>query len=269
MRVLNNRLVVVRGGGDIATGVIQKLKRVGFDVVVLESDKPSSIRRNVCLSEAIYDDYAIVEDIKGVRAINMQSVKEIISNGDIPVIIDKKGEYIKSLKPIAVVDAILAKRNLGTTKDMAEVTIGLGPGFCAKDDVDIVVETMRGHNLGRLIFKGSALANTGIPGDVAGVTKERVIYSKESGSFKGSSKIGDVVKEGEVLGYIENYEVIATIDGVLRGIIRDGYEVRKGLKIADIDPRINQKENCDTISDKARTIGGAVIEGLLLSLNKY
>ena len=263
MKDLNNSLVIVRGGGDIATGVIQKLKRIGFKVVVLESDKPSSIRRGVCLSEAIYDGYTVVEDIK---ATDIESIKSILNDGSIPVIVDKNGEYIKKLKPVAVIDAILAKRNIGTNKNMAKITIGLGPGFCAGKDVDIVVETMRGHNLGRLIFSMSALENTGVPGAIAGVTKDRVIYSKLGGVFKSNSKIGDIVSKEQVLGFVDGQEVIATIDGVLRGIIRDGFYVKQGLKIIDIDPRINERENCNIISDKARAIGGAVLEGILLSL---
>lgn len=268
MSSINKNLVVVRGGGDIATGAIQKIKRVGFDVVVLESNKPSSIRRKVCLSEAIYDGVTRVEDIKAVRGNNINEVNEIIKNGDIAVIVDKKGDIIKSLKPVAVIDAILAKKNMGTNRAMAPITIGLGPGFCAGEDVDIVIETMRGHKLGRLIFNGYALENTGIPGVIAGVSADRVNYSEAEGIFTSISKIGDIVKKGQVIAKVGESNVIAKIDGVLRGLIRDGFVVTKGFKIADVDPRTEQQENCDTISDKARAVGGATLEALLIGIRK-
>lgn len=161
-------------------------------------------------------------------------------------------------------DAILAKKNLGTTKDMAPLTIGLGPGFCAGADVDAVIETKRGHNLGRIIRQGSAYPNTGIPGIIGGYGAERVIHAPAAGRMKNRSKIGDIVEAGQVLAVIEgedgSTEVSATIDGLLRGLIRDDYPVTKGFKIADIDPRKEELANCFTISDKARCIAGSVLE---------
>lgn len=260
-------IVVVRGAGDIATGTIQKLHRSGFKVLILEANKPTSIRRTVCFSEAVYDGKAKVE---GSLAILVKSKEEIIKAWEdnlIPLVIDEEGKYIDIIKPNIVVDAILAKRNLGTNMNMAPITIALGPGFYAGKDVNVVIETMRGHNLGRLIFEGAALENTGIPGEIGGHSKERVIYSPSNGIIENKKNIGDIVHKEEILARIDNTEVKATISGVLRGIIRDGSYVNKGLKIADIDPRLSELENYNTISDKARSIGGGVLEAILFLKN--
>lgn len=265
---IRENMVIVRGGGDIATGAIQKIYRAGFNVVVLECTKPTSIRRAVCLSEAVYDGKTTVEDLEAVKADSLAEVNKILEEGKIPVIVDEKAEIIKELKPICVVDAILAKKNLGTNIDMAPITIALGPGFEAGKDVDVVVETMRGHNLGRLIFKGKAMENTGTPGEIKGISKERVIYSENSGVLHNIASIGDLVTKGQVLATVGDKDVLATIEGVLRGLIRDNFEVNKGLKIADIDPRKSEKNNCFTISDKARNVGGATLEAVLYMINK-
>ena len=282
---MKNDIIVVRGGGDIATGTIHKLYRCGFKVVILEIENPSSIRRAVCFSEAIYDEKSIVEGVVCEKANNIDEIYNILDKGNIPIIIDPYGNYIKTLKPLAVVDAILAKKNLGTNKSMAPITIALGPGFCAscdvdieigrlstlanEKDVDIVIETMRGHNLGRIIEKGYAKENTGIPGEIKGVSKERVIYSPISGTISNVKQIGDIVKKGETIAYIDNTEVKASIDGVLRGIIRDKSNIKSKLKIADIDPRKEEVKNSFTISDKARTIAGGVLEAILYMKQKH
>ncbi|MFD3158331.1 selenium-dependent molybdenum cofactor biosynthesis protein YqeB [Haloimpatiens sp. FM7330] len=263
-----DEVVVVRGGGDIASGTIQKLHRSGFKVLVLDVKKPTSIRRKVCFSEAIYEKQVIIEDIKAVCVDNADDVKKAWKDGSIPVVVDPQGKYIEFLKPEIVIDAILAKKNLGTNKDMAQITIALGPGFEAGKDVDIVIETMRGHNLGRLIFKGRAMNNTGIPGNINGYSKERVLYSPSDGIIKNICEIGDKVKMGDVIAYVEKIEVKALINGVLRGIIRDEIKVFKGMKIGDIDPRITEEKNCFTISDKARNIAGGVLEAILYLKHK-
>ncbi|WP_411169964.1 selenium-dependent molybdenum cofactor biosynthesis protein YqeB [Clostridium sp. MB05] len=257
--------IVVRGGGDIASGTIQKLYRSGFKVLVLETEKPTAIRRNVSFSDAIYNGETIVEGIRSIRVKDLDEVNEAFKNNIIPIIVDSKGEFIEKIKPLAVVDAILAKKNIGTNKNMAPITIALGPGFNAGVDVDIVIETMRGHNLGRLIFEGYAKENTGIPGEIGGYSKERVIYSECEGSIKNLKSIGDIVKKGEVLAIINEKEVLAPIDGLLRGLIKDGTNVHLGLKIGDIDPRLKEVENYTTISDKARNIGGGVLEAILIT----
>lgn len=262
-------IIVIRGGGDIATGTIHKLHRCGFKVVILEIENPSAIRRSVCFSEAVYENKIVVENVVCEKANNLEEVHSILDRNNIPVIIDPSGKYIEKLKPLALVDAILAKKNLGTKKDMAPITIALGPGFCAGEDVNIVIETMRGHDLGRIIEKGYAIANTGIPGSVKGVSKDRVIYSPATGIISNMKEIGDIVKKGEVIAKIINIEnetiteVKTTIDGVLRGIIRDKSKIKERLKIADIDPRIEEVKNSYTISDKARTIAGGVLEAIL------
>lgn len=182
----------------------------------------------------------------------------------VPLLADADGEWIKKLQPQVVVDAILAKKNMGTYKDMAPLVIGLGPGFTAGSDVDAVIETKRGHALGRIITKGMAIANTGVPGNIGGFTKERVIHAPASGMMKNVCRISDIVTKGDVIAYVGDTPVEATIDGVLRGLLRDGIEVPEGFKIADIDPRLSEQGNCFTISDKARTIAGGVLQTILM-----
>ena len=256
-------VIIVRGGGDIASGAIQKLYRSGFKVLVLETETPSAIRRKVSFCEAVYEKEIEIEGIKARLVANDEDFQDCWDNDIVPVMIDSRGKVIERLKPLAVVDGILAKQNFGTKRSMAPITVALGPGFSAPEDVDIVIETMRGHNLGRIIEEGRASENTGVPGIIAGVGIERVIYSDYSGVITNIEKIGNVVEKGDVIAVVGNNEIYASISGVLRGIIRDGYKVKKGLKIADIDPRISEKDNCFTISDKARNIGGAVLESIL------
>lgn len=260
-------LVIVRGGGDIASGTIMKLYKSGFKVLILETDYPSAIRRNVAFSEAVYEGSQRIEDVTCILAHNISEAVELIEEGKLAMLIDSNAEVLNTLKPLAVVDGILAKKNLGTHKEMAPITIALGPGFTAGIDVDAVIETKRGHNLGRIIFEGPAAANTGVPGNIAGFDKERVIHSPAEGILNNVSKITDLVKKDQVIATIDTadgpVDVYASLDGLLRGLIRDGYKVTKGFKIADIDPRSNEYNNCFTISDKARCIAGGVLEALL------
>mgnify|MGYP000671267091 FL=1 len=264
-------LIIVRGAGDLATGTIHRLKKSGFRLLVLETDHPAAIRIQVALSEAVYSKSACVEGVEAVRVEDEKQMIDAWKNGKVPVMVDPKGESIASMQPKVIVDAILAKRNLGTNKNMAPLTIALGPGFTAGVDVDVVIETKRGHNLGRVIREGSAYPNTGIPGIIGGYGAERVIHAPADGILKNKSKIGDIVEKGQVIAVIEasdkenvadikKTEVTATIDGLLRGLIRDNYPVTKGFKIADIDPRKEELANCFTISDKARCIAGSVLE---------
>ena len=257
-------LIIVRGAGDLATGTIHRLKKSGFHLLVLETDHPAAIRRQVALSEAVYSGSACVENVEAVRIENTGQLHQAWDEEKVPVLVDPEGESIRLLKPKVVVDAILAKKNLGTKKDMAPLIIGLGPGFTAGEDVDVVIETKRGHNLGRIIRQGSAYPNTGIPGIIGGYGAERVMHAPAAGILKNRSKIGDIVEAGQVLAVIEGEagttEVPATINGLLRGLIWDNYPVTKGFKIADIDPRKEELANCFTISDKARCIAGSVLE---------
>lgn len=265
--VMMENLIIVRGGGDIASGTISKLYHSGFSVLILECEKPSAIRRNVAFSEAVYEGSWQVEDVTCHCAANLQEAKQLLEQGKLTLLVDPQGDCIAQLEPLAVVDAILAKKNLGTHRGMAPITIGLGPGFEAGKDVDAVIETMRGHDLGRIIYQGKAMENTGVPGIVGGYAAERVLRSPIHGRMKAMKQLTETVKQGEIIAYIEHDDVsvpvTATIDGLLRGLLRDGYEVTEGFKIGDIDPRIDEYKNCFTISDKARCIAGAVLEAIL------
>ncbi len=260
-------LIIVRGGGDIATGTIHRLHNAGYPVLVLEDAHPSAIRREVAFCEAVYDGAKTVERVTCRLASSLHEVHTILKDGDVAMLIDPEAHYINSFNHEALVDAILAKKNMGTHRGMADLTIGLGPGFCAGQDVDWVVETMRGHNLGRIIREGYALKNTGVPGIIGGFGAERVIHSPATGRIGVRRSISTMVRKGESIAIVhgadgEVTDVPASLDGVLRGIIRDGYAVKKGLKIADIDPR-PVSTHCFTISDKARCISGSVLELIL------
>lgn len=259
-----DELIAVRGGGDLATGTIHRLWSAGFRVLVLETAAPAAIRRQVCVSEAVYEKMAAVEGMTAELAENPEEVEQIWNSGSVPVAIDPTGACLKEFRPAVLVDAILAKKNLGTTRDMAPLVIGLGPGFEAGKDVDLVIETLRGHNLGRVIRSGCAAANTGIPGVIGGVGADRVLRSPAAGILRTIRSIGDRVEQGEEVAFVaaegEKIPVPATISGLLRGLIRDGFPVTEGFKIGDIDPRMEEYDNCFTISDKARAIGGSVLE---------
>lgn len=275
MSLFNDELVIVRGAGDLATGIVYSLYKAHFKVIVLDTQYPSSIRRKVALSEAVYDGESKVEDIEAVLVKSYEEALNIITNQNytkIPILIDPNCDILKKVKPTFLIDAIIAKKNLGTNKSMAKYTIALGPGFTAGKDCDIVIETMRGHNLGRMYLEGEAIPNTGIPGNIGGKEAERVIHASSNGIIENVKNIGDFVKEKEVIAYINNnnekIEVLATFDGLLRGIIRDGFKVHKGLKIADIDPRKSEYDNCFTISDKARNLGGSVLTAMMYLYNR-
>lgn len=262
-----NNLIIVRGGGDLATGTIYKLYKCGFPILILEAAKPSAIRRNVAFSEAVYQGTQTVEDVTCYYAESLAQAESLLQEGKLVVLVDPKGSSIPRLKPMAVVDAILAKKNLGTSKVMAPITVALGPGFVAGADVDAVIETKRGHNLGRVLWQGSAAPNTGIPGLIGGYGRERVIHCPAEGTLRNICRITDTVTKGQEIAVVEtgngNVSVAASLDGLLRGLIRDGYPVTRGFKIADIDPRIEEYQNCFTISDKARCIAGGVVEAIL------
>lgn len=260
-------LIIVRGGGDLATGTIYKLKKSGFPVLILEVAQPSAIRRNVAFCEAVYQGTQTVENMTCYLAESLAQAQQFLNEGKLAVLVDPAGESIAVLNPLAVVDAILAKKNLGTNKRMAPITVALGPGFRAGEDVDAVIETKRGHNLGRVLWVGTAAPNTGIPGIIGGYGIERVIRCPAKGILRNVKKITDTVSKGEVIAVVEMENGIvpveATVDGILRGLIRDGYPVQIGFKMADIDPRIDEYNNCFTISDKARCIAGGVLEAIL------
>ena len=269
--MISGDLVVVRGAGDLATGCIVRLVRAGFRVAALETAEPSSIRRTVCLSEAMYQGKAEVE---GVRAIRTGSLEELTAalarfgaGGPVPLLDDPDCTVLPHLRPMCVVDAIIAKRNLGTRIGMAEVVVALGPGFEAGVDADAVVETNRGHDLGRVLLNGRAEPDTGTPGLIAGLGRERVLHAPVAGRVTNLKQIGDQVKAGEpvlaLIGAEGRTELAARFDGMLRGLIRNGYQAPAGLKVADVDPR-GRREHCFTISDKAMAIAGGVLEAVLM-----
>lgn len=261
------KLIIVRGGGDLASGTIYTLRQSGFPVLVLETDRPMAIRRSVAFSEAVYDGVSRVENMECILANSPDEALELIAADRLAMLIDPECRLLDRICPWALVDAIIAKKNLGTHRGMAPKTIALGPGFTAGRDVDLVIETMRGHDLGRIIEKGAVLENTGIPGLIAGHSSDRVIHAEHGGVLFNLAKIGDMVEKEQSIAVIRNgageFPVKATTSGVLRGLIRDGFEITKGLKIADIDPRAQEKQNCFTISDKARCLAGSVLAGLM------
>lgn len=254
-------LVLVRGGGDIASGCIYRLKRAGYAVIVSEIAIPTMIRRDVCFGTAVHLGEMDLEHMKA-RHVSLKEALAMAYTPVIPVVTSEYKEILKAVQPDIVVDAILAKKNLGTNSDDAQLVVGLGPGFSAGQDVDVVIETMRGHSLGRCIYDGPALANTGIPGNVGGYTHERVMHAPCDGLFTAHSHIGDSLKAGDIVGYVNDTPVKAKIDGILRGILTSGLLVTKGFKLADVDARC-QVSHCYTISDKALAIAGGLMEAIL------
>ena len=261
MSDLTNDVVLVRGGGDLATGVVQKLFRAGIRVVILETERPLAIRRTVALAEAVYDGSAQVEDMTARRIDDGEQCPAIWRKGEIPLLVDPDCACLPSLRPRGLVDAILAKRNLGTSPAQAEIVIALGPGFTAPGDAHAVIETQRGHCLGRVIFEGAALPNTGTPGIIAGKGAERVMRAPCAGAVRHHKRIGDVVERGEPVFSVAGTPVLAPFAGLLRGLLREGLQVPEGLKTADVDPRLDSDWN--SISEKARCIGGGVLEAYL------
>ena len=267
-------LVVVRGGGELASGTIHALYRAGFRVLVLEKKEPSATRRRVAFSEAMYRGQAKVERITCYKAKNLIEAKDRLKKGELVMLEDPTARSVKELKPQVLVDAILSHGTNGTTKDMAEHTIALGPGFCAGRDVDVVVETMRGHNLGRLIYEGFSARSQDIQSSTVGesANMEHLIFAPEAGTVDVLSTISLMVKKGEPLAVLHtedgrDIEIKATIDGVLRGALHRGSKVKKEQKIADIHPTMGQEE-CFTISDKARCVAGSVLEAVMVWENK-
>lgn len=265
MKQLWEMLVLIRGGGDLGSGVAHRLHRSGFRVVVTELPQPLVIRRAVAFANAVYEGHCAVEGVEARLVRSVEEVGAILSRGMIPVLMDPEGRAIPLLRPDVVVDARLAKRNLGTTMADAPIVIGLGPGFVAGQDVHAVIETQRGHDLGRMILQGCAAADTSVPGLVQGYGRERVLWAPKAGVFRGQAAIGDAVAAGQVVAHVEDEPVLASIGGVLRGLLHDGLSVGKGQKVGDIDPR-GVVEHCFTISDKSRAIGGGVLEAILYLL---
>lgn len=257
-------LVLIRGAGDLASGIALRLRRAGCSVVMTELAQPTTIRRTVSFSDAVLQGAAVVEGIEARLAGNPAQAKRLLKDGILPVLIDPEAACREELMPDVLVDAILAKRNLGTSINDAPVVIGVGPGFTVGLDCHAAVETMRGHTLGRAYYQNgdAVLPNTAIPGLIGGYTGERVLRAPADGIFRGIRTIGDRVEAGETVGYVGDKPMRCTIGGVLRGLLADGVPVRKGLKAGDVDPR-GRQEYCRTVSDKALSVGGGVLEAIL------
>lgn len=255
-------LVVIRGAGDIATGIALRLYRAGIHLILTDLPQPTAVRRTACFSEAIRLGEVKVEDVTARLAHSPQEALELTRQGMVAVLADPEGACISALKPDGVVDAILAKKNLGTGMDMAPVVIGVGPGFTAGVDCHAAVETMRGHYLGRVLYEGSPLENTAVPGLIGGYAGERVLRAPADGVFQGVRQIGDQVRSGDIAGYVNGVPMVCTIDGVLRGLLADGVAVHKGMKSGDVDPRC-AVDHCFCASDKALAVGGGVLEAIL------
>jgi xanthine dehydrogenase accessory factor len=260
--VLEDIKVLVRGGGDLASGVVYRLHRSGMSVAVAELAKPLVIRRAVAFASAVFDGAVEVEGVTSRRAKSPEHAVRILDSGEVPVLVDPEIDFARQWRPDVLVDAILAKRNIGTRITDAPIVIGLGPGFVTGVDVHAVVETKRGHYLGRVIMEGTAAPDTGIPGPVMGYTQERVLRAPASGILRGRAEIGDRVEAGQAVAQVEGKSVVARIGGVIRGLLADGITVTEGMKVGDVDPR-GVRDHCFTISDKALAIGGGVLEAIL------
>jgi xanthine dehydrogenase accessory factor len=254
--------VVVKGGGDIASGAAHRLHRAGMRVVMTEVEQPMTIRRAVSFASAVYEGEVVVDGVVARLVEHEDQIQKMHEQGLIPVIVDPSARIVQRLGATVVVDAIMAKRNVETRMGDAPVVIGLGPGFTAGVDVHAVVETCRGHYLGRVITEGRAIADTGVPGEIGGHTLDRVLWAPCSGRFLGTARIGDRVRAGDVLAHVDREPLCSRIDGVLRGILHDGLDVKNGQKVGDVDPR-GIVDHCFTISDKARAVGGGVLEAIL------
>ena len=265
---IGDLVVLIRGAGEMASGVAHRLHQSHLKICMLEIPHPIAVRREVSFSEAVYDGKKEVEGVWAKLISTPEEISSVWEKGKIPIVIDPDGKETRHfLRPDVLIDAVMAKKNLGTQINDAPLVIGLGPGFTAERDVHIVVETNRGHCLGKVILNGTAESDTGIPGEIGGYAVERVLRTMKKGIFHPHKSIGERVTKGSVVAVVDDFPVIAKISGIVRGLLREGVEVKKGMKVGDIDPR-GKKEFCFTISDKARAIGGGVLEAILYWFNR-
>lgn len=254
--------VVIRGAGDLATGVAFELHRQGFTrLVLLETAAPLAVRRKVCLSEAVYEGEARVQGLCAELVRDAGGVRAAFARGRAAVLVDEDLSCLSFLRPEVLVDAVIAKKNLGTRPDLAPLVLALGPGFHAPTDAHAVIETNRGPHLGHIYWTGSAQPNTGIPAPVMGVAAERVLRAPCDGRFESARRIGEHLACGDVVGYVDESPVTSAVAGVLRGLLRPGLTVGRGLKLGDVDPR-DDPSLCAAISDKALALGRAVAEAM-------
>lgn len=259
---ISNTLVLIKGAGDLATGVAARLHRCGFKVVMTELAHPLMVRRTVAFGEAVYEGQVELEGVLAARADSIDSTAHLLRSGVIPVMVDPEAACLTELAPAVLIDAIMAKQNTGTTISDAPLVIALGPGFTAGVDCHIVIETNRGHRLGRVIRAGSAEPDTGQPGSVGGKTGERILRAPVAGTVTSRAAIGDRVVEGQEVANVGGLSVRAATSGILRGLVRSGTSVQRGVKIGDVDPRA-EPAHCYLISDKALSIAGGVLEAIL------
>lgn len=252
-------VALIKGAGDLATGVALRLFRSGFAVVMTEIANPTVVRRTVAFAEAVYQRRTAVEGVEGVRVDDFGQVGRLLERGFIPVIVDPEADVRHEVHPALLVDAIVAKRNLGTCIIDAPAVVALGPGFVAGRDAHAVIETKRGHMLGRVITEGEALPNTGVPGELGGFADERVLRAPGAGVFRSARQIGERVSRDDIVGHVGDVPVRSRLDGVLRGLLCSGLEVPAGFKLGDVDPRAS-REQCFLVSDKALAIAGGVLE---------
>jgi xanthine dehydrogenase accessory factor len=262
---MNRVLVAIRGGGDLGSGTALGLWRAGFKLVILEIERPIAVRRTVALSEAVFDGTSMVEEMRGSLAKDASEAEDIMSSGDVAVLVDPLASSLADFGAEILVDAIVAKRNTGTCRDMAPLVVALGPGFTAGKDVDAVVETRRGPHLGRVYWTGMAEPDTGEPAETAGRGASRVLRAPADGALRTRRNIGEIVNEGEMLLNVEGIPVPAPFTGLLRGLARDGLSVRRGMKVGDIDPRLDA-ELCRLVSDKSLAVAAGVLEAVLIHL---
>jgi len=258
-------MVLIRGGGEMATGIAHRLHRCHMRVLIAEIAMPTSVRRNVAFAEAVYESIQIVEGVKAVRVASCDEAYAAWKQYQIPVFVDPVASIAKILKPVVIVDAIMAKKNGVARITDAPVVIGVGPGFAAGINVHAVVESNRGHHLGRVIWDGAAESYTGIPASVDGYTASRVLRVPQNGIFNALRAIGDVVMAGDPVAKVNDELIKTEISGQIRGLLRNGIQVQQGIKAGDIDPR-GERGYCDSISDKSRAIAGGVLEAVLHSL---
>ncbi|OQA09196.1 MAG: hypothetical protein BWY65_01200 [Firmicutes bacterium ADurb.Bin373] len=255
------QLVVIKGAGDLATGCAWRLLQSGFYVLMTELPQPLVVRRTVAFAEAVYAGSMVVEGVEAVLAENTEQALQLLKTGRIPVLVDPQAAVVSQIKPVAFIDAVMAKRNTGTKINDAPLVVGLGPGFTAGVDVHAVVETKRGHNLGRVLYQGETAPDTGVPGEIMGFAAERLLRAPADGVIEPCRNIGDPVKKGETIVFVGGSPLQAKVSGVVRGMIRAGVWASSGMKIGDIDPR-GIKEYCYSISDKALAVGGGVLEAV-------
>jgi xanthine dehydrogenase accessory factor len=268
---MDTTLIAVKGAGDLATGVIHRLTRAGFKVMASELAQPTVLRRTVAFAEAVTQGQITVEDITACHISTLDEVMQTFARGDIPVVIDTDGAFIKAIRPTVLIEATLSKRNSGITINDAPIVIALGPGYEAGKDAHAVIETNRGHNLGRVYLQGHAEPNTGVPGMIGGYAAERLLRAPCAGLLYGLRQIGDSVQAGETVAVVKEGQtsspISAAIPGILRGLVRDELPVSAGMKVGDVDPRAT-RDHCFTISDKSRAVAGGVLEAVMYFMQK-